>query len=72
MSKVVAVRKDDEGRITHYKLDNGKVLDHNQALSACAAGEMEGCSTFTNRSGGDSIRSNRGQSGFSLSKLPEF
>jgi len=72
MSKVVAVRKDNRGRITDYKLDNGKILNHSEAIIACYSGEMEGCSVFTNRAGGDSIRSDRGQEGFSLSKLPEF
>ena len=72
MSKVVAVRKDDRGRITDYKLDNGEVLNHDQAVQACYTGKMEGCSVFTNRAGEDSIRSDRGQEGFALSRLPEF
>lgn len=72
MSKVVAVRKDEEGRITDYKLENGKVLNHSEAVQACYSGEIEGCSVFTNRAGENSIRSDRGQVGYSLSKLPEF
>lgn len=72
MSKVVAVRRDERGRITDYKLDNGKVLNHSQAVSACYSGEMEGCSVFTNRAGEDSIRSDRGQNNFKLQNLPEF
>lgn len=72
MSKVVAVRKDERGRITDYKLDNGKVLNHKEAVCACYSGEMEGCTVFTNRSGGDSIRSDRGQYDYKLLDLPEF
>lgn len=72
MSKVVAVRRDERGRITDYKLDSGKVLNHEQAVSACYSGEMEGCTVFTNRAGEDSIRSNRGQDDFKLQDLPEF
>lgn len=72
MSKVVAVRRNEKGTITDYKLDDGTVLNHNEALAACYTGKMEGCSVFTNRAGEDSIRSDRGQENFSLSKLPEF
>lgn len=72
MSKVVAVKRDERGRITNYKLDNGKILSHSEAINACYSGEMEGCSVFTNRAGEDSIRSDRGQDGFKLQDLPEF
>lgn len=72
MSKVVAVRKDDQGRITDYKLEDGTVLNHDEAVKAVDSGKIQGCSTFTNRAGDTSIRSDRGQIGYSLGKLPEF
>lgn len=72
MSKVVAVRKDETGKITEYKLDNGKVLNHTEALVAVDSGEIEGCAKFTTRDGYEAIRSNRGQEGYSLSNLPTF
>lgn len=72
MSKVVAVRRDDEGRITDYKLDDGSVLNHDQAVSAVDSGKIEGCMTFTNREGDTSIRSKRGQEDYKLQELPNF
>lgn len=72
MSKIVAVRKDDEGRIEQYKLDDGRVLNHEQAIQATDSGDIEGVATFTTRDGGTSIRSNRGQYGYSLNELPKF
>lgn len=72
MRKIVAVRKDGQGRITDYKLDDGTVLNHEQAVMKVSGNGIEGVSTFTNRAGEMSIRSNRGQEGYSLSTLPEF
>ena len=72
MSRVIAVRKDSEGRITDYKLDDGSVMNHDQAVNAVTAGELEGLMVFQNRAGEDSIRSVRGQENYSLSSLPEF
>lgn len=72
MSKVVAVRKDNTGKIIEYKLDDGTVMNTMQAVNAVDAGEIEGCAVFTARDGSTSIRSNRGQYGYALSELPEF
>lgn len=72
MSTIVAVRKDDTGKITDYKLDNGQELNHDQAIKAVYAGEIEGVATFTTRDGDEAIRSNRGQEGYSLADLPSF
>lgn len=72
MARVIAVRKDSEERITDYKLDDGRTLNHDDAVSACLKGELEGCTVFTNRAGENSIRSNRGQDNYALSRLPEF
>lgn len=72
MSKIVAVRKDETGKIKQYQLDDGRVLDTVQAVEETNAGRIEGCTSFTTRDGDASIRSNRGQEGYSLSSLPEF
>lgn len=72
MSMIVAVRKDETGKITDYKLDNGKELNHYDAINAVNSGEIEGCAVFTTRDGDEAIRSNRGQEDYSLSNLPSF
>ena len=72
MSRIVAVRKDGNGTITDYKLDNGKELNHDQAIGAVNSGEIEGCNVFPTRDGGEAIRSNRGQDDYSLDSLPSF
>lgn len=72
MSRIVAVRKDGNGTITDYKLDNGKELNHSEAINAVNMGEIEGCNVFPTRDGGEAIRSNRGQEDYSLDNLPSF
>lgn len=72
MSKIVAVRKDDNGTITQYKLDDGSVLDKKTACGKVNSGEIEGCATFTTRDGDEAIRSNRGNDDYSLDSLPTF
>ena len=71
MSKVVAVRK-EEGSISLYKLDDGRVLTKDQICHETDLGNIEGLSTFTTRDGGTAVRSDRGQYDYSLSDLPEF
>lgn len=34
MNKIVAIRRDETGSISEYKLDNGKVLTREQAVEA--------------------------------------
>ena len=72
MAKVVATKRDSEGRIIEYKTEDGKVLDHEQCLSAIKSGELEGLQTFTNRAGEESIKSKRGEYDYSLKDLPTF
>ena len=72
MSRIVAVRKNGDGTISSYKLDDGTVLNHTEAINAVNNGEVDGVATFETRDGGMAIRSNRGQYGYSLSELPEF
>lgn len=73
MSKIIATHSSkNRGPIEKYKLDDGRILTHDEAVSAVERGEIEGVATFTTRDGGTGIRSNRGQIDYSLSDLPEF
>lgn len=71
MSKVVAVRK-EEGSISLYKLDDGRILNRKEICNEVAGGKVEGLALFTTRDGDEAVRSNRGQYGYSLDSLPEF
>lgn len=73
MSKIIATRSSSKrGPIEQYKLDDGRILSHQEACDACDRGEIEGVATFTTRDGGTGLRSNRGQVGYSLQDLPSF
>ena len=72
MSRIVAIRKNKDGSIGQYKLDDGRILSEEEAVAATGDGQIEGVSIFTTRDNRESIRSNRGQSNYSLSNLPEF
>ena len=71
MSRVVAVRKEN-GSISQYKLDDGRIMNRHEICDAAIRGEVEGVSTFETRDGGEAVRSDRGQYDYALSKLPEF
>ncbi len=71
MSKIVAVHKED-GTITQYKTDDGKVLTKDEAVDMADKGQLNGVSSFQTRDGGFAIRSDRGQPDHSLDNLPEF
>lgn len=71
--KVVATRKDETGTITEYKLDNGQVVGHKQAVGLVESGKIEGCSITTAKNGVKSIRSNPdGSPDNNLDSLPTF
>lgn len=72
MNKIVAVRHGENNTIDAYKTDDGKVLSRVEAVVAANAGKLLGVSSFTTRDGDMSIRSDRGQEGYSLQDLPEF
>lgn len=72
MTRVIATKRDDQDRIIAYETEDGKILDHNQCLTAIKSGEIEGLQTFTNRAGEESIRSKRGEDNYSLKDLPQF
>lgn len=71
--EVVAVRKDDNGTITQYKLNDGQIIDHEQAVDMAGGGELDGCNITTARNGLKSIRSNPdGDPSNNLDNLPIF
>lgn len=72
MTRIVAVRKDKAGKIVKYKLDDTRELTLEDAIMEVDAGLIDGVAVFDTRDGSRSIRSNRGQVGYSLSGLPEF
>lgn len=71
MNKIVAVREKD-GVLTDYKLDDGRVLNKDEAVKEANAGNIEAVSSFITRDGDMSIRSNRGHYDYSLENLPRF
>lgn len=72
MSKVVAVRHAEDGSIAKYKTDDGQIYDRDEVVKMADSGQIEGIASFTTRDGSMSVRSNRGQIGYSLEELPEF
>lgn len=78
MAKVVAVRKDDRDRIIGFKLDDGRILDHDQCAEAIHNGELPDlvCTLGRPTNYGDQpqiIRSQAdGDPTNNLSRLPEF
>lgn len=71
MSKIVAVHH-EEGSITSYRLDDGRMIDKHEAVRMADAGELPGISSFETRDGGYAVRSDRGQPDYALDSLPEF
>lgn len=72
MSRIVGIQHAEDGSISKYKLDDGRILSRYEAVEQVEAGNIEGCATFTTRAGDTAIRSNVGQDNYKLSELPEF
>ena len=72
MSKVIAKRTGETGAIEEYKLDDCRILTRDQIVDEANKGKIEGVSASTTRDGDMSVRSDRGQEGYSLRDLPEF
>ncbi|MGE5396262.1 MAG: DUF3892 domain-containing protein [Chitinophagales bacterium] len=70
--KIVAVRKDGDGNLTEFKLDDGTTLDYDSAISMAENGELERVDVLNRktrkvlRSEPDDTRANN------LDNLPEF
>lgn len=72
MNRIVAVSHDEEGKLSAYKLDDGRVLNRDQAVEEADKGNISGVSSFMTRNGDRAIRSDRGQDNYSLDDLPEI
>lgn len=71
--KITAVKKDENGTIQQYRLDNGTTVDVNQAIQMVKNKEIKNCNVFTTRNGSEAIRSNNdGDPSNNLDNLPTF
>lgn len=71
--KIVAVKKDENGTIEQYKLDNNQVVNVNEAINMVKQNQIENCNVFTTRNGSEAIRSNRDEDkSNNLDNLPTF
>lgn len=70
---ISAVKRDENGSAVQYKLDNGKVIDREQAVSMAEAGKLSGYNVATAKDGTKSIRSNRDNDpSNNIDNLPTF
>lgn len=70
--KIVAVRKNQDGNITDFKLDNGQELNYQQAVDLARKGQIENIDMY-NRYGRVIIRSEAdGDISNNLDNLPTF
>jgi len=71
--KVVAVRKNGDGDIIAFQLDNGTVVDYKQAIQLAANGDLEHANTFRGRDGEFHVRSDAdGDPTNNFDNLPQF
>ena len=71
--KIMAVRKDENGTIQQYKLDDNRTVNVNEAIQMVKNKEIENCNVFTTRNGSEAIRSNNdGDPSNNLDNLPSF
>lgn len=71
--KVVAVQKDGNGTIQAYQLEDGSIVDHEEAVDLVENGILDGYNIATAKDGTLSIRSNRdGDTSNNLDSLPAF
>ena len=71
--KIIAVKKDENGTIQQYKLDDNTVVDVEQAIQMVDNNQIENCNVFTTRNGSKAIRSNNdGDPSNNLDNLPSF
>lgn len=73
MSKIVAVKKGSDGDLEAFKLDNGKEVDLNTAISMAKNDEIEDVLVGKDKLGRDTIRSKKDDTpNNNLSNLPIF
>lgn len=73
--QIKAVHKQD-GKITQYKLTNGKTVDKDTCISMVQEGKIENCHVGKARNGEQFVATDRGKEGqdktTNLSDLPTF
>ncbi|MDK2821255.1 MAG: hypothetical protein PWP31_1220 [Clostridia bacterium] len=70
--RIVAVRKNEDGDLTAFKLEDGTILDYDQALNMAKNGELEHVDVF-HKYGRDILRSEPdGTEENNLDNLPKF
>lgn len=75
--KITGVHKED-GTITNYKLDNGKIIDKEECISLVKDGKIEDCNIGVNKQNQEFVRTNRDDEGSegkhitNLDNLPQF
>ena len=73
MAKIVAVRKDGNGVINEYKLDDGSIIGVEQAVQMTKQEQIENCNVGKTKYGKEIIRSDRdGDPSNNLDNLPAF
>lgn len=71
--KVVAVKKDSNGTIQQYKLDDGRVIGQEEAINMAKSNELDDYNVGTTRNGSHYIRNNAdGDESNNLDSLSEF
>lgn len=71
--KITGVKKDSNGTISEYKLEDGAILSHEKAVKMAENNKLKGYNVATARNGVKSIRSNPdGDISNNLDELPEF
>lgn len=72
--KIEAVHKEN-GKITKYKLDNGRVVNKERCITMVSKGKIENCHVGCSRLGENFVAADRGKEGsksMSLNALPTF
>lgn len=67
--KIVAVRRDRQGRLVEFKTNSGKVYDYEMAVEAIKNNELTNAELIKNKAGSNVIKGKNNQS---FSDLPEF
>lgn len=75
--KITGIHKED-GTITNYKLDNGKIVDKDECIALVKDGKIENCNIGVNKQNQEFVRTNRddesseGKHITNLDNLPQF
>ncbi|MEN6389472.1 MAG: DUF3892 domain-containing protein [Syntrophomonas sp.] len=71
--RIVAVRKDNKGNLTNFKLNNGQELDYTQATQMAQDGKIANVDVVDRKHGKKFLRSERdGNEANNLDNLPTF